>query len=169
MSGWLAIRSSTEGDRYTTPAEPKDNWVAVIDAEMCQHQEDFFRVAKAALTFPDYFGFNWSAFDECLSDLLDLTEGGIGSAFGSQGGISASTVEVHFLQAELLLAQEPIGTMATLLSILGDSANMINDATAAIEQRVARLEVYMHCPEPARNPLLRRLSEAGMHPSDRIA
>ena len=31
--------------------------------------EDFFREASASLRFPYYFGMNWAAFDECLTDL----------------------------------------------------------------------------------------------------
>lgn len=31
--------------------------------------EDFFRETSASLRFPYYFGMNWAAFDECLTDL----------------------------------------------------------------------------------------------------
>jgi hypothetical protein len=33
------------------------------------HKQDLFRHIAAKLKFPDYFGFNWDALDECLADL----------------------------------------------------------------------------------------------------
>jgi RNAse (barnase) inhibitor barstar len=32
-------------------------------------KEDLLRCIAAKLKFPDYFGFNWDALDECLADL----------------------------------------------------------------------------------------------------
>ena len=33
------------------------------------HKENLLRYIAAKLNFPDYFGFNWDALDECLADL----------------------------------------------------------------------------------------------------
>jgi RNAse (barnase) inhibitor barstar len=32
-------------------------------------EEDLFRAIASALQFPDYFGYNWDAFDECLREV----------------------------------------------------------------------------------------------------
>ena len=32
-------------------------------------EEDLFRALASALQFPDYFGHNWDAFDECLREV----------------------------------------------------------------------------------------------------
>lgn len=32
-------------------------------------EEDLFRSLASALQFPDYFGYNWDAFDECLREV----------------------------------------------------------------------------------------------------
>ena len=36
-------------------------------------KEDLLRRIGIALEFPDYFGMNWDAFDECLRDISDAT------------------------------------------------------------------------------------------------
>jgi hypothetical protein len=43
--------------------------VGYIRGRFSRTVEDFFREASASFRFPYYFGMNWAAFDECLSDL----------------------------------------------------------------------------------------------------
>lgn len=55
------------------------NLGSVFEINFCNIKTDadlFTEIAKA-FSFPDYFGFNWGAFDECLRDLdwLDLGRG----------------------------------------------------------------------------------------------
>jgi RNAse (barnase) inhibitor barstar len=40
-----------------------------IDGEEVTSKEKFLRVAKVSLQFPDYFGYNWDAFFDCLKDM----------------------------------------------------------------------------------------------------
>jgi len=50
-------------------AEHSGSFVAHIRGKHCKTVEDFFREASSALRFPYYFGNNWAAFDECVTDL----------------------------------------------------------------------------------------------------
>ena len=50
-------------------AEHSGAYVAHIRGKYCKTVEDFFREASSALRFPYYFGNNWAAFDECVTDL----------------------------------------------------------------------------------------------------
>lgn len=45
-----------------------------IDGCSINTDKDLFSVFQNALAFPDYFGHNWAAFDECINDLDWLTE-----------------------------------------------------------------------------------------------
>ena len=50
--------------------EIKDNTLSiVIDGMEIRTKEQLLTTMKEALSFPDYFGMNWDAFDEVLKDL----------------------------------------------------------------------------------------------------
>lgn len=40
----------------------------VIDGKKCKTTDDLFKEYATVLKFPDYFGYNWGAFDECIRD-----------------------------------------------------------------------------------------------------
>ncbi|MBR6863186.1 MAG: barstar family protein [Acidaminococcaceae bacterium] len=47
----------------------KGRTVCHIRGRLCNTLDYFFREVSAALRFPYYFGWNWNAFDECMTDL----------------------------------------------------------------------------------------------------
>ncbi len=55
--------------------EPKGGqsiYVGVIDGHKSQNVYDFLNNISIAFKFPDYFGYNYDALDECLNDLAWL-------------------------------------------------------------------------------------------------
>jgi RNAse (barnase) inhibitor barstar len=50
--------------------------VARIPGEKCETKEDLFTHFGSTLKFPNYFGKNWNAFEECIRDLEWLPAGG---------------------------------------------------------------------------------------------
>ncbi len=40
----------------------------IIDGKKCKTKQDLFKEYATVLKFPDYFGYNWMAFDECIRD-----------------------------------------------------------------------------------------------------
>ena len=50
-------------------AEHEGAFVSCIRGRFCATLDDFFREISASMRFPDYFGWNWAAFDECITDL----------------------------------------------------------------------------------------------------
>jgi hypothetical protein len=75
----------------------------VIDSAECKEPAGLFATLARELAFPDYFGQNWDALDESLSDLLELSHGGLGSAFGDRPGIRARKLVLTFLDSGRLL------------------------------------------------------------------
>ncbi|ENQ3077262.1 barstar family protein [Bacillus cereus] len=48
----------------------------LIDGKKCMDVESLFNEFSTKMEFPDYFGRNWSAFDECINDLSWLSAQG---------------------------------------------------------------------------------------------
>jgi hypothetical protein len=54
----------------TLPAPPQEKVICrVVRGHKAKTTADFFNESAAALQFPPYFGENWDAFEECLTDL----------------------------------------------------------------------------------------------------
>lgn len=70
--------------------------------------QSLFDETAAALQFPSYFGENWSAFNECLSEMDDMQE---------FSGIVLSVEDPHEV-----LADEPEAELATLIRLFEHSA-----------------------------------------------
>ncbi|WP_084215666.1 barstar family protein [Pseudonocardia spinosispora] len=75
----------------------------VIDGKDCADEAALFGTLAEKLAFPDYFGRNWDALDECFSDLLEITGGGLGSAFADRPGVAARTLILTFLDSARLI------------------------------------------------------------------
>jgi hypothetical protein len=44
-------------------------YFAMIDLDGIDNLDNLFKLFVEAFHFPDYFGYNWNAFDECMNDL----------------------------------------------------------------------------------------------------
>ena len=49
----------------------------IIDSANVEDKADFLRKTATAMRFPHYFGENWDAFYDCLTDIAEPTEAGM--------------------------------------------------------------------------------------------
>ena len=67
---WLhALPDRAEGEIVEAAAENRDVLVRVVDGESVQDVDSLFSVMAREFNFPDYFGENWPAFNECIRSL----------------------------------------------------------------------------------------------------
>jgi RNAse (barnase) inhibitor barstar len=84
----------------------ENTYIANIEGNNCKSLEDLFSEFARAFQFPDYFGGNWAALDECINDLEWLP---------------SSNYVVLIKNANLVLDSEP-KQLQTLLRILRNTA-----------------------------------------------
>jgi RNAse (barnase) inhibitor barstar len=164
---WAHLASCTERtfDKFFIILSHTDieSVTRVLRGTHSQTSADFFREAEVRLQFPNYFGHNWDAFNDCINDLEWLpTEHYV-------FGIS---------QSDLLLAKDETW-LATFACILSDAADAwsiddpdrdwtktwvtATDGTTEWAQRpVASFHVVFHC-EPEKETATRdRFQKAGL-------
>jgi RNAse (barnase) inhibitor barstar len=90
-----------------------------VRGQCCDTKSKLFDEFARALKFPEYFGHNWDAFDECINDLEWLDTAGY---------------VVAVTQAERLLVSQD-ADYATLIDILSDAGR---EWAAPSDQRSAR-------------------------------
>jgi RNAse (barnase) inhibitor barstar len=89
--------------------------VRVVRGNKMRRLDDLYDEFAAAFQFPDYFGQNWDAFDECLADLEWLP---------------AAAYVLLISNAVEVLSEEPEKQFATLVSILSGICEEWARATA---------------------------------------
>ncbi len=105
-------------------ARTKPNvYAAYIRGQRCADYDSFFNEFSASLQFPDYFGSNWAAFDECLTDLEWLN-------------ISALVILIEDFR--LVFADETAADRELLLKYLDIAARYWAD-----EQKIP-IEIYLN-------------------------
>ena len=71
LATWRCVHFIARGERQQLVAglEATEQRLFEVAAGEIQTESEFFRSIASAMQFPDYFGANWDALDECLRDL----------------------------------------------------------------------------------------------------
>jgi RNAse (barnase) inhibitor barstar len=67
--------------------------VAILDGAEAGTRTGFFTAIARELRFPDYFGHNWDAVYDCLTDFGWLPAAGFGIVFDGYGGLATAQPE----------------------------------------------------------------------------
>jgi RNAse (barnase) inhibitor barstar len=76
---------------------------ARVDLEDCSEEADLFRRIAGALEFPDWFGANWDALYDCLTDLSWLPARGYVLVFENGGELADAAPQVMQTLRDLLI------------------------------------------------------------------
>jgi hypothetical protein len=68
-SGVYRVRSDADAEKAREAAQAEGLTVFQIDLKGVMDKAGFLRAFAGPLHFPAYFGHNWDAFEECLTDL----------------------------------------------------------------------------------------------------
>lgn len=173
LSTWGRVFYGSEDDlaatahALRTDQAPEGAHVVTVDGTQCHTTTGVFEEFARALAFPKYFGYNWDAFEECLTDLLVLNEGGIGSEFRDRIGVPAKYVLIMVAHADQMLAAErdPTTEQHKLISVLHGAVSGHAGEDVRRGMMIANLIVLFHSLPDTRNTLVNWLSQAGVPPS----
>lgn len=94
----------------TLETNKKRSIIIDVDGNKMVNKEVFFSFISKELNFPDYFGKNWDALDECLHDLEWLD-------------ISVNQILIIVRNSDNILAEEKISEKEILTSCLNDASD----------------------------------------------
>ncbi|MDX3517916.1 barstar family protein [Streptomyces scabiei] len=137
---WICPLSESEATGIQTRKETRGSH--------CRTSKQLFTEWAARLGFPDYFGHNWDAFQDCLADAV--------SNAGTTTPDNPPPLAVVVREAGDLLADDSPDTLAVLLSILSALAG--DDSTAP------RLLLLLEDTPERLSRLAQRLEDVGYAP-----
>ena len=159
---WLALQ--TVPPLLQDMDEGTDVWVAHLDGSRCRRNRQFFDTIAESLEFPDYFGHNWNAFDECFRDLFDITDGGMGNEWGGAHGRPEHTLHLRVLHAEDLLVDADPHDLGIVLENFRAPYHHYDPPQPW--RRWAQFRATFVCAADEEAFLLDRLELAGLRPGD---
>lgn len=146
--GQLVIGRERDID-IVTPKNIHDKVYRIIRGKRCKEQQSLLQEWASALQFPYYFGHNWSAFDECISDLSWLP---------------GKEYVIFITNFEKVLLKNP-SDLSIFLSLLKDAAQGWKDPTSqSISGRWTMesipFHIVFHCEPQYKNICQKKLEEA---------
>jgi hypothetical protein len=149
---WLHVLVASESDACALPATLPDSAeerpvCRLLRGHKARTKAALFDEFAAALQFPCYFGENWDAFDECLTDLAWLP----GNAY--------TLVIVRSIQ---LLDQEPADHLQLLLKTLQNAGEEWSKPAPHAPRPARAFHVLFQCVREHEAALSARLSTAAV-------
>ena len=135
--------------RLEQPVGDELTIVRVIQGRRCETPQSLFQEWAAALQFPYYFGHNWDAFDECITDLEWLP---------------GSCYTFFVTQLDLVLPQYP-NDFKAFIEIMHDAHDEWKTPNRYhMNEPTANFTVVFHAEADKSDEALARLRAAGADP-----
>ncbi|MCF1598726.1 barstar family protein [Streptomyces muensis] len=145
--------------RLTVPEPPGDSLSAVVRGTDCRTRAGLFSAWARALEFPAYFGHNWDAFHDCVSEKALWHS-------DPDGPPPAHPLTILVEDAAHLLADAAPQDLTVLLQSLSDAATVQDgDEDAHAYPDGFRLHLLLHDTPAGLLELAGRMRQAGFLPS----
>lgn len=87
-------------DKFET--QSKD--IVEVNLTQCKNDKDIFDVFKVAFQFPDWFGENWDAFHDCITNLcFDVQDVLVVKVYGFQNIFELSKESANYILEDLII------------------------------------------------------------------
>lgn len=117
---WSSLLLTSPGTAVTSLVKPPAGYVLrIVHGKKCNTPTGVFEEFARALEFPDYFGHNWDALEECLADL---------------GWLPAKGYVVLITEAQSVIPHDD-EEYETLLEVLNDAGEAWSKGQTADERR----------------------------------
>lgn len=119
------------------------SFINCISGKECRTLSELFDTFQRAFEFPDYFGHNWAAFDECINDL---------------GWLPAERYILIIRDFDCLLDEEPTD-QKLFLKVLYDTSKewAVGREYGALITKPTPFHVIFHCDTDKKDILLKQL------------
>ncbi|MER6560574.1 barstar family protein [Streptomyces sp. NPDC001027] len=143
----------------TDEKTPSEADYALIAGGSCRTERELFSEWAQVLEFPPYFGRNWNAFYDCLSETSS-------SYSDIDGPPPAHPLTILVEDAFLLLADAGPRALESLLRAVADAATVADDdEDAGLYRDGFRLRLLLHDAPDRLLILARRIQTAGSRPA----
>jgi len=132
-------------------SKPEDIFIGVVDGTKSTNKKCFLAQVAKAFEFPDYFGMNWDAFEDCITDFMWI--------FSRQFMMVITDAE-NFLTKKPFFQRKPrYGKPEDDLKIFH---SIMEQALADWNEKYkVSFHMILHCEPEQETKLLARLQEAG--------
>ena len=89
---------------YNDKFESKSKEIVEVDLSKCKNDTDIFNVFKVAFQFPEWFGENWNAFDDCMTNLcFDVKDALVVKIYGFEKVFKLSKEYANYILDDLIV------------------------------------------------------------------
>ena len=89
---------------YNNAFENGSKEIIELDLSNCKNDKDIFDVFKGAFQFPEWFGENWNAFDDCMTNLcFDVQDVLVIKVYGFQNIFELSKDSANYILEDLII------------------------------------------------------------------
>jgi len=101
-SGVFRLEGEISAEELSKIAEGEGIAFFLVDGRKINNKEQFLRSSAHEMNFPDYFGSNWDAFEDCLTDMSWHESNGFMILYDNFGGFARDSPDEFAIMLGIL-------------------------------------------------------------------